>query len=134
MRRNLIISCKVLTITVISNEKLNQLVIYLKSCRNVTMFDQKELASLYQLQEKLRACRNSKQLFYSSHFIANDIHIKITCPFAVLFNAETIFYFWDFYLSKHHPKKGSQNCFHFSIIQIKQAACKFPNYRLLLAS
>ena len=49
-------SCKILIITVISNEKSNESTIYVKLCRNVTMFYRQELASLFQVQEKLRTC------------------------------------------------------------------------------
>ena len=42
---------KMLIITVISNEK---------TCRNVTIFHRQKLASLFQVQEKLKACKNFK--------------------------------------------------------------------------
>ena len=56
----LIIDLNILNITLISNEKTNKLNIYPKLCLNVTMFYRQYLASLCQVQEKLRACGNSK--------------------------------------------------------------------------
>ena len=55
-----------LIITGISNEKINELTIYRIFCRNVKIFYRQELASLFQVQEKLKACRNSKLNFSSS--------------------------------------------------------------------
>ena len=52
-----------LTITEISNETRNKLTIYGVLCRNVTIFYRQELASLFQVQEKLKTCRNSKRNF-----------------------------------------------------------------------
>ena len=55
-----------LIITGISNENTNELTIYGILGQNITMFYQQGLASLFQVQEKLKACRNSKffkQLF-----------------------------------------------------------------------
>ena len=49
-----------LTITEISNETTNELTIYTILCRSVTIFYRQELASLFQQQEKLKACRTSK--------------------------------------------------------------------------
>ena len=54
-----------------------QITIYAILCRNVTIFYLQEPASLFQVQEKLKACRNSKRNFSSGCFIANDIHVKI---------------------------------------------------------
>ena len=48
-----------LIITGISNEK-NELTIYAILFQNVTIFYREKLASLFQVQEKLKACRNSK--------------------------------------------------------------------------
>ena len=58
--RILIILYKMLIITWISDEKTNELTIYGISCRNVTIFNWQKLASLFQVQEKLKACRSSK--------------------------------------------------------------------------
>ena len=58
--RILTISYKMLIITVISNKTRKELTIYATLCRNVTIFYRRELASLFQAQEKLKTCRNSK--------------------------------------------------------------------------
>ena len=55
-----IILYSILIITGISNETTNKLIIYAILCRNVTLFYRQELASLFQVQEELKACRNSK--------------------------------------------------------------------------
>ena len=55
-----------LIITGIFDEKTNELTIYAILCRNATMFYRQKLASLFQVQEKVEACRNSKQKFSSS--------------------------------------------------------------------
>ena len=68
----LIISYKRSIITRISNEITNGLIIYAILCRNVAIFYREELASLFQVQEKLKASMNSKWNFWSSCFIAND--------------------------------------------------------------
>ena len=52
--------CKILIIKAISNEKRNELTIYAKLCWNVTIFSRQELSSLFQLQEKLKACGDWK--------------------------------------------------------------------------
>ena len=52
-----------LIITGISNEKTNELTIYGILCRKVTILYRQELASLFQVQEKLKACRSSKLNF-----------------------------------------------------------------------
>ena len=62
--RILIILYKMLIITRISNEETNELTIYGKLGRNITIFYRQELASLFQVQEKLKACRSSKLNFF----------------------------------------------------------------------
>ena len=52
-----------LIITGISNEKGNELTIYAILCRNVTIFYRQKLASLFQVQEKLKSCRDSNETF-----------------------------------------------------------------------
>ena len=47
-----------LIITGIFNDRTNKL--YVISCQNVTTFYRQELVSLSQVQEKLKACTNSK--------------------------------------------------------------------------
>ena len=61
--RILIISYKMLLNTEISDETRNELTIYATLCRNVTIFYRQKLASLFQVQEKLKKCRNSKRNF-----------------------------------------------------------------------
>ena len=61
---------KILTIAEICNEKTNELTIYRILSRYVTIFYRQELASLFQVQEKLKACRNSKLSFLNSCFMA----------------------------------------------------------------
>ena len=110
--RNLIVSYKMLIITGISNEKTNELTICGILCRNVTRFYRQELASLFQVQEKLKACRNSKLNFSSSCFTANDSHVKIVWLHVVVFNEHDILHFWDnLHLFKYYPVKVPQNCF-----------------------
>ena len=92
-RRILIVSCKILIITVTSNEATNELTISGILCQNVTIFYRQELASLFQMQENLRACRNSEYSFSSNCFIANDSHIKIIYLNVVVFNEHDILRF-----------------------------------------
>ena len=72
-----ILSCRILIITEIYYEKTNELTIYSILCRNCTVIYRQKLASLFQVQTKLKACRNSKWNFSSSCFIAGDSHVKI---------------------------------------------------------
>ena len=44
----------------ILNEKTNELTIYTILCPNVTIFHRQKLSNLFQMQEKLKVCRNSK--------------------------------------------------------------------------
>ena len=62
-------------------------------CQNVTIFYRQELFSLFQVQEKLKACRNSKLTFLSSCFIVNDRHLKIVWLHEVVFREYDIFHF-----------------------------------------
>ena len=101
--RILIISYIMLIITGISNEKTNELIIYGILCRNVTIFYRQELASLFQVQEKLKACRSSKLNFSGSCFIVDDSHVKIVWLHIAVFREHKIFYFWyNFHLFKHY--------------------------------
>ena len=75
--RILIISYRMLIIIGISNVKINELTIETILCRNVTIFYRKKLASLFQVQEKLKTCRNLKWNFSSSCFIGDDSQVKI---------------------------------------------------------
>ena len=87
------ISYKMLIITGISNEKTNELTIYGIICCNVTIYYRQELASLFQVQEKLKACRGSKLNFSSSCFIADDSHLKIVWLHVVVFSEHDILHF-----------------------------------------
>ena len=110
--RILIISYKMLIITGISNEKTNELTIYGILCWNVTIYYQQELASLFQVQEKLKACRSSKINFSSSCFIADDSHVKIVWLHVVVFSEHDILHFWNnARLLKYYPVTVHQNCF-----------------------
>ena len=107
--RNLIISYKILITTGISNEKTNELTIYGILFWNVTI-NRQELASLFQVQEKLKAYKSSKLYFWSSCFIADDNCIKIVWLHLVLFSKHDILQFWDNdHLFKHYPVKVPQN-------------------------
>ena len=110
--RILIILYKMLIITGISNKKPNELTIYGKLCRNVTLFYRQELASLFQVQEKLKAYKSSKSNFSSSCFIADDSHVNIVWLYAVVFSEHVILHFWDnSHLFKYYPVKVPQKCF-----------------------
>ena len=110
--RILIILYKMLIITGISNEKTNELTIYGILCWNVTIFYRQELVSLFQVQEKLKACRSSKLNFSSSCFIADDSHVKTERLHVVVFSKHDILHFWDnVHLFKYYPVKVPQNCF-----------------------
>ena len=74
-------------------KKANELTIYGKLCRNVTIFCWQELASLFQVQEKLKVCRSSKSNFSSSRFITDDSHVKIVWLGAGVFSEHNILYF-----------------------------------------
>ena len=89
--RILIVSYKMLIITGIFNEKTNESTIYRVLCRNVTIFYRQELASLFQVQEKFKPCRNSKLNFSSSCFNVNDSHVKIVWPIQRFFG-DTVFW------------------------------------------
>ena len=58
--RILITSYKLLIIIVISHEATEELTIYALLCAHVTILYWQELASLFQVQEKFKACINSK--------------------------------------------------------------------------
>ena len=100
-----------LIITDISHATTIELTIYAILCRDVTIFYRQELASLFQVQGKKKACRNSKQNFSSSCFIA-DSHIKVIWLHVVVFTKHDILDFWDnVHLLKYYPVKVPQNCF-----------------------
>ena len=62
-------------------------------CRNATIFCRQELASLLHVQEKLKACRNSKLILSSSCFIVNNSHVKIVWLHAAFFSEHDILRF-----------------------------------------
>ena len=63
------------------------------SCRNVTVFYRQELASLFQVQQKLEEWRSSKLNFSRSYFIANDSHVKIVWLLVAVFSEHEILQF-----------------------------------------
>ena len=75
-----------LIITGVSNEKTNELTIYGILYRSVTKFYRKELTSLFQVQEKLKACMSSKINISSSCFIADDSHVKVVWLHVAVFS------------------------------------------------
>ena len=82
-----------LSITGTSNEKTNALTIYGILCRNVTIFYQQDLDSLFQVQEKLKVFRNPKLNFSSSCFNADDNHEKTVWLHVVVFSEHDILHF-----------------------------------------
>ena len=80
----------------ISNEITIELTIYGILCRNVTIFYRQVLASLFQVQEILKACRSSKLNFSSSCFIIDDSYLVIIVWLHVIvFSEQNILHFWD---------------------------------------
>ena len=111
--RILIISYKMLIITGISNEKTNELTIYGILCWNVTILYRQELVSLFEVREKLKACRSLKLNFSSSCFIADDSHVKIVWLHIVVFIEHNILHFREnIRLLRYYLVKVSQNCFY----------------------
>ena len=110
--RILLVSYNMLIITGIYNEKTNELTIYGILYLNVTIFCRQNLTSLFQVQEKLQTCMNSKLNFLSSCFIVNDNHLKIVWLHVVVFSEHDILHFWDnVHLLKYYPVKVLRNCF-----------------------
>ena len=65
-----------------------------------------ELASLFQMQKKLKACRNLKGNFCSSCFIAVDSQVKTVWLHVVVFSEHEILHFRDnVHLLKYYPVK-----------------------------
>ena len=92
--RIVIILYKILIISGTSNEKTSELTINGILCRNVAIFYRQKLASLFQVQEKLKACRSSKLNFANSSFVADDRHVKIAWLHIVL-PANMIFFIFE---------------------------------------
>ena len=82
-----------LTITEISNEKNKWIKQYGILCRNVTIYYRQELVSLFEVQEKLKACRSSNLSFSSSFFIAEDSHVKVAWLHVAVFSEHDILHF-----------------------------------------
>ena len=57
------------------------------------MFYGQELASLFQVQEKLKACWNSESDFSNRCFIADDSHVKIVWLHPEVFIGHDILHF-----------------------------------------
>ena len=108
----ILICFEILINTVISNEITNALTIRAKLCPDVTIFYQKEIATLFQVQGKLRACENSEWSFSNSRFIVCDSHVKIISSHTVVFNKSAILRFLNnVHLLKYFPIKVPQDCF-----------------------
>ena len=60
---------------------------------NVTIFYRQELASSFQVQEKLKACRSSKLKFSSSCFIVDGSHAKLVWLHVVVFSGHYVLHF-----------------------------------------
>ena len=128
--RILIISYKVLITTGISYETTNELTIYAILCQNVTIFYRQKLASLFQVQEQLKACSNSKWNISSSCFTSDDCHVQIPWLHVVAFTEHDILHFWEnAHLLKYYLAKEPQiTALILLIVQIKQV-CQFPDFR-----
>ena len=74
-------------------KKTNGLTIYGILYRNVTIFYRQEVASLFQVQERLKTCRSSKSNISSSCFIADDSHVKTEWLHVVVFSEHDILHF-----------------------------------------
>ena len=103
---------------------------YSNVCWNVTMFYRQELASLFQLWEKWKACRSSELNFPRSCLIEDDSHVKIVYLRVVVFIEHETLHFWDnFHLPKHYPLKVPQNGFNSfnysnqTCIQVSKVSC-----------
>ena len=97
-----------LNITGISNETRNKSTIYATLYQNVAIFYRQQLAFLFQVQVKLKECRNSKCNFSKSCLIADETHVKIARLHVVVFTEHG-----DLYLLKRYPEKIPQKRFKF---------------------
>ena len=90
--RVFVVLYKMLIITGIFNEKANELTIYGMLCWNVTIFYWQELAYLFQVEEKLKACRDSKLNFSLLHVVVfSEYDILHFCT--VVCMCQIIFYY-----------------------------------------
>ena len=96
---------------------------------NVIIFYRQELASLFQVQEKLKACRSSKLSFLSSCLVVNDSH-EIVWLHVVVFSEHDILHFviMSIYLNIIQWKYLKITLI-FSVAQIKPVY-KFSNFCL----
>ena len=76
---------KILIIKAIPKETTNESTIHTTLYGNVILFYRQELATLFQMQEELKAWRNSKLNFSSSCLIADKSHAKIIWLHQVVF-------------------------------------------------
>ena len=128
--RILIVLYKMLIITGIYNEKTNEWTTY-GICRNVTIFYRQDIlpASLFQVQEKLKTCRDPKLNFSSSCFIANDGHVKIVWLHVLVFSEYDILPFCDNVpLFKYYPVKVPRNCFNSFICSNQTCYTSFQSF------
>ena len=82
--------------TGISNEKkkqTNELALFGISYPNIIILYRLKLGHLFQVQEKMKACRNSNLNVSSSRFIANGSHVNTVSLFVVVFNELKISHF-----------------------------------------
>ena len=97
-----IFSCRILTVSY---------KILIITGLNVTIFYRQKLISLFQVQEKLKTCMNSKLNFLSDFFILNHNHTKVVWLQIVFFSKHDILHFWDnVRLLKYYPVKVLRNC------------------------
>ena len=97
--RILIISYKMLIITEISIETRNEFTKSAILCQKVTIFHRQELASLFQVQEKFKVCRNSKCNFSTGSSFYRTWYFEFLrqCPFVkILSNESTSKLLWNF--------------------------------------
>ena len=91
--RNLIISYEILIITGISNKTADELTVYVISSWNISIIYQQKQNSFFQMQEKLKTCRNSKWNFSCSCFIADDSYVKTVWWHLVAYTEYDTLYF-----------------------------------------
>ena len=129
--RLLITSCKTLIITVISNETASELTMYINHLMSKRHYILSTRTSFFiSVQEKLRACRNSKKSFLSNCFIASGSHIKVQTLklYAYIFQVPTNMVFYIFEMMSIYQNIIRSKYFITTLIpsiaQIKQV-CKF---------
>ena len=106
LRRILIILYEMLIVTD------NELTIYGILCQSVTIVYRQKLASLFQVQEKLKRYRNSKWNFLCSCFIAGGSNVKIVRLYVIVFTEYDTLRFWNnVHLSICYSVKVPRNCF-----------------------